>query len=346
MKNGGRRRRAGIYTGRMTLPRPFAPLPAVAKACWWVWLAWCLVACGGDRRLSLQLNWVAEPEFGGFYAAERSGLFAKEGLAIELVQGGPQVPVPQLVAAGKVEFAVVAANQLLEICQQGGDLVALYAVFQHNPKGVMVHEAAPWRTLQELWMSDATVSCELGLADFTWLDRVYPGGRRKVVPYSSNLAQFAADESLAQQCFITSEPIALELQGTKTRTFMISESGFDPYDAIVVTKRSYWEANRATCTALVKALAAGWREYLNDPEPVNAVMAALNPTMSPAAMRMGAAVQAPLIATEATARLGLGAMTQERWTTIERQLRELGRLQAAADGGAPFVWDPTAGTAR
>jgi NitT/TauT family transport system substrate-binding protein len=330
----------------MMLPCPFARLAAVVRGCAWLLLTITLAACSGDRRLYLQLNWVAEPEFGGFYAAERSGLFAKEGLAIELVQGGPQVPVPQLVAAGKVEFAVVAANQLLEICQQGGDLVALYAVFQHNPKGVMVHAAAPWRTLQELWMSDATVSCELGLADFTWLDRVYPGGRRKVVPYSSNLAQFAADASLAQQCFITSEPIALELQGTKTRTFMIGESGFDPYDAIVVTKRSYWEQNRAVCAGLVKALAAGWREYLNDPEAVNAVMAALNPTMSPAAMRMGASVQAPLIATEETARLGLGAMTEARWTTIERQLRELGRLSGTGELGLPFVWDPAAGTAR
>ncbi|MFM1822734.1 MAG: hypothetical protein RI967_1000, partial [Planctomycetota bacterium] len=49
-------------------------------------------------KVSIQLNWVAEPEFGGFYAAEQKALFQSEGLEVTLVQGGPDVPAPQLVA--------------------------------------------------------------------------------------------------------------------------------------------------------------------------------------------------------------------------------------------------------
>lgn len=298
-----------------------------------------------DGALRIQLNWVAEPEFGGFFAAEQQGYFADEKLQIELVQGGPGIPAAQLVASGKVEFAVVAASQMLELNEKGGDLVALYAALQGNPMGVMVHESAPWQSLEELWMSETTISFEEGLADFAWLSKVYPGGKRKIVPYSANLALFAADASLASQCFFTSEPVTLELQGTKTRVFMLGESGYDPYNVIVCARRDYVEANRERCDALVRALAKGWRSYLDAPDVTNASMSAMNPAMSRAAMDRGAEVQRSLIENEDTARLGLGCMTEARWAQTIEQLVSVGRL-AAAPAASPFVWSPAAAGSR
>lgn len=304
-----------------------------------------LAACGDAAALRIQLNWVAEPEFGGFYAAQANGHFAAAGLDVAIVEGGPGVPTPQLVATGKVEYAVVAAYQLLELNAKGGDLVALYAVFQGNPKGVMVHEAAPWRTLQELWQSDATISYEAGLADFAWLDRQYPGGKKQVVPYAANLAQFAADEAMAQQCFFTSEPIALALAGTPTRTFLIREAGFDPYDAILVTTRSRHLGDPGQSQRLVEALQLGWRDYLAAPAATHDELARRNPAMSRAAMDRAEQVQRPLLETDTTRQLGLGCMTKDRWQRTIDQLVELGRLPARLDAAQVFVW-PSAVTPR
>lgn len=311
-----------------------------------------LFGCSGDGssnpppRVRLQLNWTAEPEFGGFFAARERGLFAREGLDVELVQGGPGIPVAQLAASGKVEFAVVAANQLLELNAQGGDLVALFAVFQGNPMGVMVHENSPYRTLEELWQSDATISLEEGLADFSWLNSVYQGGKHRVVPYSANLAQFAADATMAQQCFFTSEPVSLLLKGTKTRVFMVSESGFDPYNAIVVTTRAHLAADEASCRSMVRACANGWRSYLDDQDAIQVVMAKENRSMSREAMDRSAAIQRSLIETAETKQLGLGCMTTEHWRLTIEQLVRIGRLQKRIEAESVFVWDSSAGTAR
>ena len=38
-------------------------------------------------KVRLQLNWVAEPEFGGFYAAHEKAIYAAEGLDVEMDQG-------------------------------------------------------------------------------------------------------------------------------------------------------------------------------------------------------------------------------------------------------------------
>jgi len=341
-------RRAAPYTPRMTPARSVPRLLPRTAARSWCGLAAVLVmallsACGpSDARLRLQLNWVAEPEFGGFFAAEQRGLFAKEGIDVELIQGGAGIPAAQLVASGKVDFAVVAANQMLELNEKGGDLVALFASFQGNPMGVMVHESSPWQSLEELWMSEATISFEEGLADFAWLSKRYPGGKRKIVPYSSNLALFAADPALASQCFFTSEPVSLELQGTKTRVFMIGESGYDPYNVIVCARRDFVEGNADACRALSRALAAGWRAYLDEPGPVNDVMTAMNPAMSRAAMDRAEEVQRGLVENADTARLGIGCMTAARWAETIGQLREVGRLAGTPDPAAQFVWGPAA----
>jgi NitT/TauT family transport system substrate-binding protein len=347
----------------MIVPRRRSRLPALLP----IFAAAALLllaACSGDdpgaataaapgggakpalTKVKLQLNWVAEPEFGGFYAAQQKALFQAEGLDVELVQGSPGVPAPQLAASGKVEFATVAGTQVVELAEQGGDLVALYAVYQFNPMGIMVHESSPFRSLGELWQSDATVSIEQGLAEFSWLTKQRPEGKLRLVPYTSNLAAFAADPKLAQQCFITSEPVSLELQGVKTRLFLFGESGFDPYNVVVATSRSYYEANKATCAALVRACAAGWRAYLDDPKPIHRTMAGLNAAMSVAAMDLGAEKQRALIENDETKRMGLGGMRVERWQSTVQQLFDLGRIKSRPDAARLFVWDAAAGSAR
>ena len=294
----------------------------------------------------LQLNWVAEPEFGGFFAARDQGIYKAEGLEVEVLQGSADIPAPQLVASGKVEFATIAATQLLELNAQGGELIALFAVYQTNPMGIMVHESTPYMSLTDAWQSDTTFAIGEGLADYDWLRKQYPNGARKIVPYTGNNAQFAATPALASQCFAPSEPTALATQGVKTRVFMIADSGFNPYNTVLVTTRAYFDRNRELCARMVKATALGWRAYLNDPKPTNLTMARMNPAMSPEMMAKVCDVQLPLIVTEDTKRLGLGGMLYSRWEELVNQLAEIGKLRKKPDPQTLFFWDPTADTAR
>ena len=50
-------------------------------------------SAGGEapalRKVRLALNWYPEPEFGGFYAAQLSGLYREAGFDVEILPGGP-----------------------------------------------------------------------------------------------------------------------------------------------------------------------------------------------------------------------------------------------------------------
>ena len=54
-------------------------------------------------KITVQLDWVAEPEHGGFYQAEARGFFREEGLDVTLIPGGPGAHVMPSVATGKAE---------------------------------------------------------------------------------------------------------------------------------------------------------------------------------------------------------------------------------------------------
>src|SRR3982750_5014021 len=51
-------------------------------------------------------DWKAQAEHGGFYQAVAEGLYAKRGLDVKILQGGPDVNVPQLLAGGAADFGI------------------------------------------------------------------------------------------------------------------------------------------------------------------------------------------------------------------------------------------------
>src|SRR5580658_10442950 len=51
-------------------------------------------------------DWKAQAEHGGFYQALAAGLYSKRGLDVRIIQGGPEVNVPQLLAGGAADFGM------------------------------------------------------------------------------------------------------------------------------------------------------------------------------------------------------------------------------------------------
>src|SRR5688572_5625554 len=124
-------------------------------------------------KLTLQLNWKPEPQFGGFYAAQVTNAFKKHELDVEIVPGGVGTPTVQMVAAGKVPFAVVSADEIVNIRSQGGDVVGIYAVFQTNPQGLMSHAARGFKSIDDVFKNEGTLAIQRGLPYAAFLEKKY-----------------------------------------------------------------------------------------------------------------------------------------------------------------------------
>ncbi len=286
-------------------------------------------AASGATPLSIQLDWVPEPEFGGYYAAREQGVFSAAGLEVDLRPGSPGVPVLQLVEAGKADFGITSGDSLLIARARGADVIALFAVYQTFAQGIMVHAERGLHSLEDVFAS-GTLAIEPGTPVLKVLERRYGLGKIKVVPYNNTLAPFLHDPSFAQQCYVTAEPISARRAGARPQVFALSETGYNPYGGVLFTRRTTLANHPEQVAALINGLRDGWRRYLNDPTATNAVMHHLNPAMDTDTFAEAARIQTPLIDTGGT----LGVMDAERWRALAEQLREIGQLKSTDIEGA------------
>ncbi len=280
----------------------------------------------GLRTITVQLNWFPEPEFGGFYAAKERGIFEKAGFDVQLIKGGADVPAPQLVASGRVDFAVVSAPQLVTIRARGGKATAVFASFQTAPRAMVVKRDSAFKTLKELWESDATVMAQDGLVYIRWLNSIYDGSKLSFVPYAGSSAPFVEGKVGAMQAFATAEPVQLEVDGVMTRVFVVGETGYNPYDGVVAVNDSLLKSEPELVARFTAAVRAGWASYLAEPGPINKVINDLNPDLKPTVLKLAASKLPAFVESDVTKSNGLGWMTGGRWDNLLKQLQSVGEI--------------------
>src|SRR6201986_743416 len=86
-------------------------------------------------KITFVTDWKAQAEHGGFYQALAEGLYAKRGLEVKIMQGGPEVNVPQLLAGGAADFGMGSNSFIaLNLVKQNIPIRAVMAVFQKDPQ--------------------------------------------------------------------------------------------------------------------------------------------------------------------------------------------------------------------
>lgn len=290
------------------------------------------------EKVKLALNWKPEPQFGGFYAARFSDLDKKNGVEFEVVAGGAGTPVVQMIASGQFDFGIASGDEIVVSRIRGIDLVALFATYQTNPQGVMTHAERGFESLADVFKSPGTIAMQKGLPYALYLQSRYSSGKRaSVVPYLGGVANFLGRKDHSQQCFITSEPLLAVRQGAKVKTFLVADSGFNPYTTVLVTRRALLAEKLELVKNVVAAVRAGWRNYLDQPDGTNEKMSELNPSIDPSTMKEMALAQKPLIEPATAARADLGKMQAVRWTELEDQLRKMKVIDKKSPSGPYFV---------
>jgi NitT/TauT family transport system substrate-binding protein len=287
-----------------------------------------LAPATGRAGVVLALDWVPEPEFGGFYVARDAGDFAKHGLEVEIRGGGAGVPVVQMVASGQADFGVVGGDEVVSARAHGADVVPIFATFQTSPQGIMVHAARGYKKLGEV-LATGTLAVEPGLPYAAYLKKKYGAFGARVVPYDGGVARFMVDPTFAQQCFVTAEPLAAKRQGGDPQVFLVADEGFNPYAGVVIVSRKLLTTHPDWVSGFIQGAREGWSSYFANPGTGDAVIEKLNPSMDGETSAAAAAAEVPLSVSDDVRAHGLGSMTRERWETLGNQLAELGVIDRA-----------------
>lgn len=229
------------------------------------------------KHVTVMLDWYPEAENGGYFYASVTGLYRAAGLDVEIVPAAPNAAVEPQVALGKMDFGIGSSDETLIARSRGIPLVQVMGSLQHDPTGVMVHDASPVRRFEDL--EGRTVAVQPGVPWFSYVIKKFKLGSVRVTPLSFDYAPFLHDPGYIQQCFITSEPPILEHMGVKVRWLWVKDSGCDAYLALDTSQRFMTE-NPGVVRAFIGATIAGWRGYLAHPSIADAEILRRNPAMT------------------------------------------------------------------
>jgi len=115
-------------------------------------------------KITLQLKWVPQAQFAGYYAASLKGFYKAAGLDVTLKNGGPDIIPEQVVASGQAQFGVDWLPSLLSARDKGTDLVNIAQVFARSGMTQLTWKSSGINTIAK--MKDKKVANWLGGNEF------------------------------------------------------------------------------------------------------------------------------------------------------------------------------------
>jgi NitT/TauT family transport system substrate-binding protein len=83
-------------------------------------------------KVTLQLKWVTQAQFAGYYVAKDKGFYRQAGLDVTIKPGGPDVNPSQVIAAGGADAIVDWMPSALAMRERGVPLVNIAQIFQRS----------------------------------------------------------------------------------------------------------------------------------------------------------------------------------------------------------------------
>jgi NitT/TauT family transport system substrate-binding protein len=302
-----------------------------------------LAGCGreekpsaGPVKITFVTDWKAQAEHGGFYEALALGLYKKHGLDVRILEGGPSVNVPQMLAGHAADFGI-GSNAFIpmNLAREHAGIKAVMAVFQKDPQVLITHPRDDVKSLSDMKGKPIMISDASTAAFWPWMKAKFGFEDSQIRKYTFNLAPFVSDPKAIQEGYLSSEPYTVEKQaGFKPQIFLLADYGYPGYANMVMVPEKWIKENPKAVQAFVDASIEGWREYLwGDPSAANRIIKRDNPEMTDDVI---AQAREKLKSFGVVSKDGLGMMTEAGWKTFFDTMSAVGIYDKGVDWRGAF----------
>jgi len=293
-------------------------------------------------KVTFGTNWLADPEAGGYYQAVVDGTYAKYGLDVTILPGGPQSNGGMLLVAGKIQF-FMGGDMIGDFLSVEQDIptIAVAADFQKDPQIFMSHPGVGLDKWTDLPKATAFVSNGALASFYAWMRLAWGFKDENVKPYNFNSAPFIADKNSIQQGYLTSEPFEVERQGGfKPNVFLLADQGYSTYATLIEARRDFVAEHPDVVQRFVDASAIGWYHYLyGDNAKANAAIKNDNPEITDEQIAFSVAKMKEygVVDSGDTLKLGIGAMNDARVKDFFDKMVKVGIVKSGTDYKKAFT---------
>lgn len=215
----------------------------------------------GLKKVTLQLQWLHQFQFAGYYMAKEKGFYKKAGLDVTIREYKAHTDVVTDVLEERAEFGVGRSSLITERMRDR-PVVALGAIFQSSPHVLLVTKASGIKKAKDLKDKRIMIT-EDAFSSASVLAMLSNQGINKsdihLQPHSFDIHDLVDGKTDAMASYISNEPFLLESLGVPYRILKPQDYGFDFYSDIFFTSEKFLEKDPEAVRAFYAATIEGWR---------------------------------------------------------------------------------------
>lgn len=282
-----------------------------------------------DETITLQLKWVNQFQFAGYYAALEKGYYKDAGLDVIIKPNGYNdsfISPVEAVIRGDAQYGISNSGLVLDYLN-GKPVVAVAATLQHSAVAWIVLEKSGFRSIHDLAKQRLMTVFPLSES----LELLEPFRAEGIPPRQLHLVQTGFDltplingEVAAYDGYVTNEPFLLQQQGIPYRIIDPRNYGIDFYGDVLFTSQTEAKQHPARVAAFKKASMLGWQYAMTHPEEIiDLILKKYAPQKSREHLRFEASAMQDLMQTDI---IEIGHMNPGRWKYIAEIMTEHNRL--------------------
>jgi NitT/TauT family transport system substrate-binding protein len=279
--------------------------------------------------ITVQLSWVHQAEFAGFYAAEQEGYFAEEGLEVSFVEGGSEVDFITPVVNGTAQFGIAQPADLILARAAGKPVRSIAVIYRRSPivffsladSGINRPQDFAGKKIRSAITVDQTLRAMMTKVGI-------PPDQYEIVYLPSDVAQFASGEVPVWAAFVNVFALEVQRAGHEINIIYPDDYGIHFYGDVLITTDDLIAKNPELVQRFTRAALKGWTYAVENPEAIGAFIQKYNPDADAdlETARMTASI--PLANTGEDF---IGWMKPETWEGMEQTLRGQGALTQPLD---------------
>ena len=222
------------------------------------------------KKVRLQLKWVHQFQFAGYYAAKEKGFYREEGLDVAIQQRNPNKNNIRQVLEGEAEYGI--ADSILLLYRMRGEPVVLLApIFQHSPLIYMTLRSSgiesPYQIKGKRVMVYPDDTDGLPLAGMLYQLDIDKDSFTSI-PKTVNPDALEKGVVDVYPGYLTNEPFYFYSRGVKINIINPKNYGADLYGDMLFTSKTELENHPDRAERFRRASLKGWKYALKHPDEI------------------------------------------------------------------------------
>ena len=284
------------------------------------------------QKTSIQLMWVDQFEFAGFYMAKEKGFYEKIGLDVEIKKYNLSTNVLNEVLEKKADFGVNSSSLIIKK-SLGKDIVILGSIFQSSPLIILalkdsriknIHDIKNKKLMMTSEQYEAAPLQSMLISENISLKSI------NLIDHSFNVDDLINKKTDFMMAYTTNEPYLLKEKGYESQIFHPKDYGFNFYEEILFTSKEFANNNPKLVKDFYDASISGWYyAFENIDETAQLIYEKYNPQNKSLASLIDEAKEMKKLVYDKENKIG--TITKERINLIINTYKVLGLMKNSID---------------